>query len=282
MTKGSKAFLKALKVSYNIWKKRGGVMGQTGHRAMLCSKRLNVPVLGRLFNHAYVDDTGLGDCLGRTLPGNLAIQQLKSGNFLRGCAVKTDKSTDPQKHTPNVKRCDPKPGIGDVSACLRQAFSAYANPSYYANPFGPNSNTFAGTLARACCTDASSKGLGWVPGWNHPPAGGCTQAVRKKTGKVRGGGTVAKVQPRLFTGKVTGTFAFRFNPPRNPKLNKAYVLTLFFKSKGKTVAADVQFRVIRKDANGTIHWKSTNPRPINIAPVGNPPKVIYAGNPAKS
>ena len=204
MTKGSKAFLKALKISYNIWKKKRGWKVHP-HRAMLCSKRLNVPVLGWLFNHAYVDDTGLGDCLGRTLPGNFAIQQLKSGNFRRGCAVKTDKSTDPQKHTPKKKRCNPKPGIGDVSACLRQAFSAYANPSYYANPLGPNSNTFAGTLARACCADASSKGLGWVPGWNHSPAGGCKQAVRKKIGKGRGGGTIAKVQPRPFTGKVQGT-----------------------------------------------------------------------------
>jgi len=258
---------------------KGGAVVQ---RAMLCSKRLNVPVLGWFFNHAYVDDTGRDDCMGKTQPGNLAIQQLQSGNFLRGCAVKTDTSTDPQSHTPNVKPCNPKPGIGDVSACLRQAFSAYADPSYYANPRGPNSNTFAGTLARACCADASSKGLGSVPGWNHSPAGGCVQAVGKKTGKGRGGGTVAKVQPRPFTGTTQGTFNFSFDPPRNPKLGKAYVLTLFFKSKGKIVAADVQFRLMRVDAEGTMHWESINPGPVNVAPVGDPPKVIKVGNPAKS
>ena len=239
-------------------------------------------MLGRGFNHSYVDDTGRDDCLGRNQSGNLAIQELVSGNFLRGCAIKTDKSTDPQQHTPNMKPCAPKPGIGDVSACLRQAFSAYSNPSYYANPFGPNSNTFVGTLARACCADASWRGLGLVPGWNQSPAGGCTKNRDKKTGKGSGGGTVAKVQPQPFSGTTQGTFKFSFQPPPNPVLGKAYALTLFFESNGKVVAADVQFRLMRIADDGSMHWESTNPEPVNIAPDGDPPKVIQAGNPAES
>ena len=39
---------------------------------------------------------------------------------------------------------------------------------------GPNSNTFAATLAKECCADASASDLGWVPGWDHEPAGDCS------------------------------------------------------------------------------------------------------------
>jgi Domain of unknown function (DUF4157) len=142
-------------------------------RTKICSKRLEAPVLGWVFNHSYIDDTGSDNCLGKNMLGNYAIQTLVSGNFLKGCATKTATSTDPQSYTPNVKPCDPKPGVKDLSKCLRDAFNSYADPSLYKNPFGPNSNTFAATLAKTCCADGSSKGLGLVPGWNHDPAPPC-------------------------------------------------------------------------------------------------------------
>lgn len=144
-------------------------------RTKVCSKRLNAPVLGWFFNHAYIDDTGRDDCLGSGLVGNYAIQTLVSGNFRRGCAAKTSTSSDPGQYTPNVKRCDPKPGITDVSTCMAHTYNSYADPSVYANPRGPNSNTFAATLAKACCADGSPRGLGWVPGWPHAPALPCPQ-----------------------------------------------------------------------------------------------------------
>jgi len=142
-------------------------------RTKVCSKRLEAPVLGWFFNHSYIDDTGSDNCLGKNMVGNYAIQALVSGNFLKGCAIKTATSTDPQDYTPNVKQCDPKPGVKNLSKCLRDAYNSYADPSLYKNPFGPNSNTFAATLAKTCCADGSSKGLGWVPGWNHDPAPPC-------------------------------------------------------------------------------------------------------------
>jgi hypothetical protein len=144
-------------------------------RTKVCSKRLEAPILGWVFNHAYIDDTGSDNCLGKNKVGNYAIQTLHSGNFLKGCAIKTDTSTDPQEYTPNVKQCDPKPGVKDLSKCLLNAYTSYADPSLYKNPFGPNSNTFAATLAKTCCADGSSKGLGLVPGWNHDPALPCPQ-----------------------------------------------------------------------------------------------------------
>jgi hypothetical protein len=142
-------------------------------RTKVCSKRLEAPVLGWVFNHAYIDDTGMDNCLGSSMPGNYAIKSLCGGNFVKGCAEKTATSTDPDKRTPNVKQCDPKPGVTDLSRCLRDAYSSYADPSVYKNPFGPNSNTFAATLAKTCCADGSSSGLGWVPGWNQDPASPC-------------------------------------------------------------------------------------------------------------
>jgi hypothetical protein len=149
--------------------------------AMICSKRLQAPVVGWFANHAYIDDTGRGDCHGSGLLGNYAVQDLERGNFVKGCAVKTDTSTDPQQYTPNIKPCDPRAGVGDVHVCLRDAFNAYTDPSEYSNdprrrPWGPNSNTFAATLAAACCADASDSGLGWVPGWDHAPAGPCPES----------------------------------------------------------------------------------------------------------
>jgi Domain of unknown function (DUF4157) len=191
-------------------------------RTMICSKRLEAPVAGLVAKHSYIDDTGRNDCLGAGQAGNYAITDLVTGNFLRGCAQKTDRSPDPRRQTPNMKPCRPKSGVTDLSACLRNTFNAYADPSVYSNvgsavgagagaigggglgglvgslfgpigtglgilggaiggavfgtavaPSGPNSNTFAGTLARACCADSSSSGLGIVPGWDHAPATPC-------------------------------------------------------------------------------------------------------------
>jgi hypothetical protein len=145
-------------------------------RTKMCSKRLQAPGLGLIFNHSYIDDTGMDNCKGSSMPGNYAVQDLVSGNFLKGCAVKTATSTDPQSYTPNVKQCDPAPGVTDLSKCLSDAYASYSDPSLYQNlpvENGPNSNTFAATLAKACCADSSSSGLGLVPGWDHDPAPPC-------------------------------------------------------------------------------------------------------------
>jgi Domain of unknown function (DUF4157) len=158
------------------------IPGSQPGAAMICSKRLEAPVVGWFANHAYIDDTGRGDCRGSGLVGNYAVQTLVGGTFLNGCAVKTDTSTDPQDFEPRIKTCDPKPRIKDVHACLRAAYDAYTNPGEYSNdprrsPWGPNSNTFAATLVKSCCVDSSDRGLGRVPGWDHAPAGPCTRPV---------------------------------------------------------------------------------------------------------
>jgi hypothetical protein len=96
-------------------------------------------------------------------------------------ASKWANSPDPCGKEPRCVPCQPKPGVTDVGACLSSAFSAYNSPSLY-KALGPNSNTFAGTLARACCADMVPKPpeLGTVPGWDDSPApprkGVCPQA----------------------------------------------------------------------------------------------------------
>jgi hypothetical protein len=170
-------------------------------RAMVCSR--GIDPLG-LANHAYIDDTGRNDCLGNGALRNYGLFP-HAGSGLRGCASKTDHSPDPSGRTPNVKPCTPRPGVTDVSACLAAAYASYTDPSFYSNVGavagaglglvgggvlglgagaaiggrvnGPNSNTFAATLARACCEDASSTGLGWVPGWEQAPATPCPGAA---------------------------------------------------------------------------------------------------------
>ena len=68
-------------------------------------------------------------------------------------------------------RAVPAQGVTDVNACLRNEFNSYPALSFY-NALGPNSNTFAGVLARRCCAGMTVKpaALGTVPGWNYPPA----------------------------------------------------------------------------------------------------------------
>jgi hypothetical protein len=187
-------------------------------RTMICSKPLDakIPRLAGA-RHSFIDDTGHDNCKGSGLPGNYAVTDLVSGNFLRGCAAKTSRSPDPRGLAPIGKKCNPRPGVSDVSKCLADAYAAYADPSVYSNEAvaggaaggavgggvvggliggllggivgtiggavggarvggrvnGPNSNTFAATLAKACCEDSSSSGLGWVPGWEHAPATPC-------------------------------------------------------------------------------------------------------------
>jgi hypothetical protein len=95
---------------------------------MICSKALEAPVIGRFAKHSYIDDTGRNDCLGAGMAGNYAVTDLVSGNFLRGCAAKTDHSPDPRGKTPLMKPCNPKPGVTDVSACLRAAGFGFGPP----------------------------------------------------------------------------------------------------------------------------------------------------------
>ena len=161
---------------------------QTLQRALVCARPLDIPVLGLVFNHAFVNDP----------PKNYAIRDLVSGNGISGCSTKTDASGAPDvPATSTCKSCDPKLGQtpADVSRCLSAAHSAYASPNIYRNlpdpgdsfRWGPNSNSYAATLAK-CCADSSKSGLGIVPGWNHSPAGPCPSEAAVEAAERKGAG----------------------------------------------------------------------------------------------
>jgi hypothetical protein len=56
----------------------------------------------------------------------------------------------------------------NTDECVRRVANQYSNPSEYFLLSGPNSNTFAGTIARTCNLQKPSGH--WTPGWSNPPA----------------------------------------------------------------------------------------------------------------
>jgi Domain of unknown function (DUF4157) len=94
-------------------------------------------------------------------------------DVIRGTAAQTwQNSPDPcgQSPVPCVA-CEPRPGVTDLESCFARAFAAYPSPGLYKGA-GPNSNTFAGSLARACCQamDTPPPELAWLPGWSSAAA----------------------------------------------------------------------------------------------------------------
>jgi RHS repeat-associated protein len=65
--------------------------------------------------------------------------------------------------------CGPWNEACDTDDCVAAAARAYPNPSVYRMIRGPNSNTFAGTVARKC--SLTREGISGIsPGWDDPPA----------------------------------------------------------------------------------------------------------------
>jgi hypothetical protein len=132
----------------------------------VCSRDLQ-GILGLIGNHSYIEAP----------PYRYAIisplcPASKLDNPITGTtAQKWDNSPDPCGKSPNCLPCNPAPGVTDVGACFRDTYTAYNSLSLYRGT-GPNSNTFAGTLARACCAGMVPKPsiLGNVPGWSDSPA----------------------------------------------------------------------------------------------------------------
>jgi hypothetical protein len=130
----------------------------------VCARALQISPYG---NHAYIEAPPFRYAIiSPTCPARWYENPLTGTG-----GQKWDNSPDPCGKKPTCLDCIPAPGVTDVGKCLRSAFTAYNNPSLY-KLLGPNSNTFAGTLARACCAGMVPKpaALGWVPGWDDAPA----------------------------------------------------------------------------------------------------------------
>jgi hypothetical protein len=66
------------------------------------------------------------------------------------------------------KNCGPWTDACDTDQCVENAANAYPNPSNYRFVRGPNSNTFAGTVARKCSLQRPP--VRFTPGWSDSPA----------------------------------------------------------------------------------------------------------------
>jgi hypothetical protein len=131
----------------------------------VCSRQLQVSRWG---NHGYIEAPSFR----YAIISPLCPQHWYDNPIWPGTGgQKWDNSPDPCGKPPTCLPCLPKPGVTDVGRCLRDAFTAYNNPSLF-RVTGPNSNTFTGTLARACCAfmDPKPNALGWMPGWYRSPA----------------------------------------------------------------------------------------------------------------
>lgn len=149
----------------------------------VCSHPLQIPIVGQFVNHTYIEAPPYT----YAVPGPLCkpTDGGSDNEVIGAVAPKWDNSPEPYSKKRRCVPCYPKPGVGDVAKCLRKTFNEYKDPSLY-KILGPNSNTFAGTLARACCADMVPQPheLGTVPGWNSSPASGrsgvCPLAPRSK------------------------------------------------------------------------------------------------------
>ncbi len=87
-----------------------------------------------------------------------------------GQSIGVPRRNDPRDTGGRCESCEPECEDSNRDACLSQATDSYPVGGY--SLFGPNSNTFAGTLARKCCKGGVPDGLGSAPGINDdPPAG---------------------------------------------------------------------------------------------------------------
>jgi hypothetical protein len=147
----------------------GGPTMSAGPVATVCARDLQAPGIGLIAGHAYVDAPPFRYAVITPLcPASGWDSPLRPPWTT---AQKWNTSPDPCGKTPTCVDCNPRPGVTDVRACLRAAFAAY-QPLSQSKAYGPNSNTFAGTLARACCDGMATKPavFPWLPGWYDPPA----------------------------------------------------------------------------------------------------------------
>jgi len=135
-----------------------GRIDPEGLKSRVCCKKF---FLG--FRHCYIEtvtDRGRTSC--GLIGGLLSREQFATGQIYRDNGF--DATDVPERD------CGDWNESCSADGCVVQAARAYANPSRYRLARGPNSNTFAGTIARTCGLDSPDVVGKSTPGWNDPPA----------------------------------------------------------------------------------------------------------------
>jgi len=125
--------------------------------AQFCCRDLNSFIFGTVLGrrHCYVvadDGTAYG-----LYPENVG-----------GRRIGVPRTNDPRDRGGDCFNC-PKLECGSgQNSCLRNAHNGYPRGTYRAYP-GPNSNTYAATLARQCCQGGVPSGASRAPGFDSSP-----------------------------------------------------------------------------------------------------------------
>ena len=123
-----------------------------GLKALVCCRLLNSVVLGTMMRQRHCYFNVDGTTFGLYPEGNVGVPRIN----------------DPQDRGGSCKECQPLP-CSDVGVCIRDQHDFYP-VGHYDAAFGPNSNTYAGTIAGACCKGGVPPGLGSAPSiGDNPP-----------------------------------------------------------------------------------------------------------------
>jgi len=128
-----------------------------GLRARACCRR--IPYIGLLgFRHCYIEsDVGGQVTTYGLIGGTLSGEPADTGNIYLNNGFDA------------TGTCGPWNSDCGTDECVAKAANSYANPSEYSY-LGPNSNTFAGTVARTCKLARPAVWGITIPGWGGTPA----------------------------------------------------------------------------------------------------------------
>ncbi|HKZ19447.1 MAG TPA: DUF6531 domain-containing protein [Acidimicrobiia bacterium] len=132
-----------------------------GLKSRVCCTK--IPVVGFFgFRHCFIEtETGSGRATCGLFGG------LASGESFATGRIRANDDFDFKARNPD---CGEWNDSCVADSCVVREARNYSNPSRYHLLFGPNSNTFAGTVARACSLKAPNVVGARTPGWNDPPA----------------------------------------------------------------------------------------------------------------
>ena len=130
----------------------------TGLKARVCCRK--IPYLRALgIVHCFIDTDFGGQW---AVHGDWDDPDAASGEgFIRNNNPFDDPASKDTKCGPWNEDCN-------TDDCVKKAIAGYSNPSAYSAVWGPNSNTFASTVASKCGLKKPS--FGWARGWGQSPA----------------------------------------------------------------------------------------------------------------
>ncbi|WP_425509643.1 RHS repeat-associated core domain-containing protein [Usitatibacter palustris] len=127
-----------------------------GLKARVCCR--SIPATFNLASHCFIDTSNRQFGLHGDMDPAPAGSGVPGQGRIRGDASFND---------PGQSECGPWTDDCDTDKCVQKAISNYPDPSDYSAVGGPNSNSFAGAVARGC---KLTKPRGpWAPGWDSTP-----------------------------------------------------------------------------------------------------------------